>query len=266
MANLLLKAGKNVLIKGGKVVADIIAPDVMKLGSKIGNEFIEKQKNLVKIPDLKDVYIDEALRILKNELNLNPISAIAKPRLGYADESENEVMYSEPKFGTKVDPKTPVKVYYLTQEVIDKSKELANYTLLLSKRKEAFLELTNDLKQLKETVKNNESKNKIVQIFKKLNQNSIGDKYLEIFDVNFERVHSNFFMELKQIDASFSHRDLRLCALIKMNLTNKEVSHILNISNRGVETARYRIRKKLNLSSSESLTLFLENLSNEISE
>lgn len=124
MANLLLKAGKNVLIKGGKVVADIIAPDVMKLGSKIGNEFIEKQKNLVKIPDLKDVYIDEALRILKNELNLNPISAIAKPRLGYADESENEVMYSEPKFGTKVDPKTPVKVYYLTQEVIDKSKEL----------------------------------------------------------------------------------------------------------------------------------------------
>ncbi|MBP8791631.1 MAG: hypothetical protein KBE41_00455 [Lutibacter sp.] len=155
---------------------------------------------------------------------------------------------------------------HLEMDLIDKSKELANYTLLLSKRKEAFLELTNDLKQLKETVKNNESKNKIVQIFKKLNQNSIGDKYLEIFDVNFERVHSNFFMELKQIDASFSHRDLRLCALIKMNLTNKEVSHILNISNRGVETARYRIRKKLNLSSSESLTLFLENLSNEISE
>lgn len=30
MANLLLKAGKNVLIKGGKVVADVIALDVMK--------------------------------------------------------------------------------------------------------------------------------------------------------------------------------------------------------------------------------------------
>ncbi len=150
---------------------------------------------------------------------------------------------------------------HLEMDLIDKSKELANYTLLLSKRKEAFLELSNDLKQLKELVKSSESKNKIIQIFKKLNQNKIGDKYLEIFDVNFERVHTNFFMDLKHIDASFSQRELRLCALIKMNLTNKEISHILNISTRGVETARYRIRKKLNLPASESLTLFLENLS-----
>ena len=155
---------------------------------------------------------------------------------------------------------------HLEMDLIDKSKELANYTLLLSKRKEAFLELTNDLKQLKETVKNSESKSKIVQIFKKLNQNSIGDKYLEIFDVNFERVHIHFFNNLKHIDPTFSQRDLRLCALIKMNLTNKEISHILNISNRGVETARYRVRKKLNIASSESLTLFLENLTTESAE
>jgi AraC family chitin signaling transcriptional activator len=152
---------------------------------------------------------------------------------------------------------------HLEMDLIDKSKELANYSLLLSKRKEAYLELSSDLKQLKDTVKNNESKNKIVQIFKKLNQNSIGEKYLEIFDVNFERVHNNFFVDLKHIDATFSQRELRLCALIKMNLTNKEISHILNISNRGVETARYRIRKKLNLPSSESLSLFLENLTTE---
>lgn len=150
---------------------------------------------------------------------------------------------------------------HLEMDLIDKSKELANYTLLLSKRKEVFLELSNDLKQLKEIVKTSESKNKIIQIFKKLNQNKIGDKYLEIFDVNFERVNTNFFRDLKQINASFSQRELRLCALIKMNLTNKEISHILNISTRGVETARYRIRKKLNLPGSESLTLFLENLS-----
>ncbi len=150
---------------------------------------------------------------------------------------------------------------HLEQDLIDKSKELANYTLLLSKRKEAFQELNNDLRQLKELVKSSESKNKIIQIFKKLNQNKIGDKYLEIFDVNFERVHTEFFKELKRINPSYSKRELRLCALIKMNLTNKEISHILNISTRGVETARYRIRKKLNLPASESLTLFLENLS-----
>lgn len=153
---------------------------------------------------------------------------------------------------------------HLEMDLIDKSKELANYALLLSKRKEVFQELSTDLKQLKELVKSSESKNKIIQIFKKLNQNKIGDKYLEIFDVNFERVNTAFFIDLKGINSTFSKRELRLCALIKMNLTNKEISHILNISSRGVETARYRIRKKLNLNASESLTLFLENLNCKI--
>ncbi|SCZ81129.1 PASTA domain-containing protein [Acidaminobacter hydrogenoformans] len=116
-----LKTG---LIKGGKIVAHKLAPDVVNLGAKIGTEIIEKQKSLVKIPNLKDVHIDEALRILKDELNLIPTSAVAKPNIAYANESENEVVYSEPRFGRRVNPKTMVKVYYLTQEVIDKSKEL----------------------------------------------------------------------------------------------------------------------------------------------
>ena len=115
----------NVIIKGGKVVAKMIAPDLLKAGAKIGNEFVEKQKNLVKIPDLKDVSIDEALRILKDELKLTPVAAVANPSLAYADESENDVMYSKPRFGSRVSPGTVVKAYYLTREVIEKSKELA---------------------------------------------------------------------------------------------------------------------------------------------
>jgi hypothetical protein len=115
---------KKGLINGGKIVAKQFAPDVLNLGAKIGAELIEKQKKLIKIPDLKDVYIDEALRVLKDELNLTPIPDIANPSIAYADESEKEVMYSEPKFGSHVNPGTTVKVYYLTQEVIDKSKEL----------------------------------------------------------------------------------------------------------------------------------------------
>lgn len=87
---------------------------------RVGTEFVEKQKTLVKIPDLKDVHIYEALRLLKEELNLTPTSAIANPSLAYADESENEVMYSEPRFGSWVNPKTTVKVCYLTQDVGDR--------------------------------------------------------------------------------------------------------------------------------------------------
>lgn len=133
MGSPVFKVG-SALLKGGKFVAkQIVSDDVMKLGAKIGNDFMEKQKNLVKIPDLKDVHIDEALRILRDELNLIPTSAIANPSLAYADESENEVVYSDPKFGSKVDPKTTVKVYYLTQEVISKSQ------ILLDKQVQEFV-------------------------------------------------------------------------------------------------------------------------------
>jgi hypothetical protein len=115
---------KKGVVKGGKFVANQIAPDVVNLGAKIGGDLIEKQKNIIKIPDLKDVHIDEALRVLKDDLNLAPTSAIAKPSIAYADENENEVVYSVPRFGSRVNPGTTVKVYYLTNEVIDKSKKL----------------------------------------------------------------------------------------------------------------------------------------------
>lgn len=115
---------KKGLVKGGKIVAEIMAPDVLNLGVKIGSDIYEQKKNQVKIPDLKDVHIDEALRILKEDLHLIPTKAIANPNIAYADESENEVMHSEPRFGTRVNPGTPVKVYYLTQEVVDMSKNL----------------------------------------------------------------------------------------------------------------------------------------------
>jgi len=108
---------------GIAIVATMIAPKAVDIGAKALNEKLEQQKAKIKIPDLKDVHIDESLRVLK-ELNLIPTLAIAKPSIAYADESENKVMSSEPKFGTRVNPGTPVKVYYVTQEVIDKCKIL----------------------------------------------------------------------------------------------------------------------------------------------
>lgn len=57
-----------------------------------------------------------------------------------------------------------------------------------------------------------------------------------------------------------SHKEKMLCAYIRMNLMSKEIAPLLNISIRGVEIARYRIRQKLELEQKESLTDFLQNL------
>lgn len=152
---------------------------------------------------------------------------------------------------------------HLQEEVINNSKELANYTMLLIKKKDIFNELTADLKELKDYVKNDDSRKKLLQIFQKLNQHKIGEEYMEVFDVNFEKVHHNFFEELKKLNPSLTKRELRLCAFVKMNLTNKEISPLLNISLRGVENARYRIRKKLEVAHEDNFVAFLENIAKD---
>lgn len=135
----------------------------------------------------------------------------------------------------------------LEENVLLKSKELTNYTMQLVNKKKAFNEIQDDLKDLKKLIKSSAPRQKLLDIFKKLHQHKIGEEYMSIYDVNFERIHHNFFEKLLAINPKLSKRELRLCAFIKMNLTNKEIAPLLSISVRGVETARYRVRKKLNI-------------------
>lgn len=151
----------------------------------------------------------------------------------------------------------------LEEDVINKSKELANYTLMLGQKKDIFAEITTDLKELKDHLRNEESRKKLLQIFQKLNQHKIGEEYMEVFDVNFEKVHHNFFEKLKELNPALTKRELRLCAFVKMNLSNKEISPLLGISLRGIENARYRIRKKLNVSGEDNFAAFLESIAKQ---
>ena len=148
----------------------------------------------------------------------------------------------------------------LEQDNLTKSKELANYTMLLVKKKEIFTDTFNALKDFKNSLKTQAARKRLQEVLFNLNQHRMGEEYLNVFDVHFEKVHENFFKKLKEIDPGISKRELRLCAFVKMNLTNKEIAPLLNISIRGVETARYRVRKKLDVND-ENFNSFLENLS-----
>jgi DNA-binding CsgD family transcriptional regulator len=51
-----------------------------------------------------------------------------------------------------------------------------------------------------------------------------------------------------------------LCAYLKMNLSTKEIAPLQNISSRGVEVNRYRLRKKMNLGRDVNLSKYLNEL------
>lgn len=93
-----------------------------------------------------------------------------------------------------------------------------------------------------------------------VNSNIVSDEESwVIFQANFDRIHENFFRNLKLQYADLTSGDLRFCALLRLNMPTKEIAKLLNISTRGVDAARYRLRKKFNLQPEESLTDFLIN-------
>lgn len=153
----------------------------------------------------------------------------------------------------------------LEEENILKSKELANYTMMLVKKKDVFTETYENLQEFKKTLKTQTARKRLQEVLNTLNQHRIGEEYMTVFDVHFEKVHKNFFQELKAACPDLTKRELRLCAFVKMNLTNKEIAPLLNISVRGVETARYRVRKKLELREI-NFSDFLETLNQEATE
>lgn len=148
----------------------------------------------------------------------------------------------------------------LEEDVIHKSKELVNYTTLLAKKRELLSELFEQLKTLKDLAKNDPARQAITDLLKKIKLNLESDEYIRVFEANFERVHQEFFNQLKANFSDLTPKELQLCAFVRMNLTNKEIAAILNLSVRGIETARYRLRKRLGMSQEQDMSQFLEKL------
>ncbi|HIC31893.1 MAG TPA: transcriptional regulator, partial [Flavobacteriaceae bacterium] len=147
-----------------------------------------------------------------------------------------------------------IKNEALESEIQLKSKQLANTAIALVKKNEALLEIKKDLQ-----INDGQFSNKLInrRLQKKIDQ-TIGNKdQWEIFEYNFNQVHEKFFNQLKAKHPKLSHKDLKLSAYIKMNLTTKEIAPLMNISTRGVETHRYRLKRKLNIDKDDSLTEYL---------
>jgi FixJ family two-component response regulator len=105
-------------------------------------------------------------------------------------------------------------------------------------------------------------KRKVVRLINQIDTNIKHDGDLEAFQDSFDAVHHDFFQILNTRYPDLTNKDRVLCAYIKMNLLSKEIAPLLNISVRGVEIRRYRLRKKLGLDEKENLADFLQHLGN----
>ena len=143
-------------------------------------------------------------------------------------------------------------------ELAFKNRELTTTTMHIVQKNELINGIRKHLSKMKLASKANE--NLINDIIIEIDQNVVKDKDWELFVKHFKDVHPDFFDSLLKQHPDLTSKEVRYCAYSRLNLSLKEISAVLNITTRGVEKARSRIRQKMNLSKDIDLNTYLHSI------
>lgn len=149
----------------------------------------------------------------------------------------------------------------LQAELSFKSEELIRTTLNIVRKNEMLLEIKKEVQGIQRSITEENLvsiKRKTLRLLADIDTNIEHDGDLESFQKAFDSVHSDFFQRLEAAYPELSMKEKQLCAYLRMNLVSKEIAPLLNVSLRGVEICRYRLRKKLGLNDRENLAKFLQ--------
>ncbi len=138
------------------------------------------------------------------------------------------------------------------EALIDKNnKELTASTLQLIEKDEI-------IKSLEEYIKKEISADKSKAILKTIEQQS--NNLWNDFNNRFMAQNTDFYERLQKTCSNLSSSDLKICALIKLNFSGKEMAYLLGISESSVHVARHRLRKKFNLDRETNLTQYVNSI------
>jgi len=142
----------------------------------------------------------------------------------------------------------------LQQEVEFKTKELSTHALNLIQKKEFAGKAIAVVHEMQNKTKPDDALHKeLHDLMRVLNYYLKTDNEWEKFHLYFNNLNQNFFDNLVKAYPNLSIHEQKLCAFIKMNLTNKEIASILGISTDSVKVAKYRLKKKMGLESGVDL-------------
>ena len=147
----------------------------------------------------------------------------------------------------------------LQAEIAHKNKELGATTLHLLQKGEILNKIREDLQHVAEACEEPHTRKALQKLTRVLAEDAQLDADWEQFALHFDQVHSDFLRRLRERYPQLTPRDQKLCAYLRMNLSSKEIAPLLNISLRGVEISRYRLRRKMQLEPEVNLTEFLLN-------
>lgn len=145
----------------------------------------------------------------------------------------------------------------LEQEVLVKTKELASASMQLLENSGTLVKVRDELAKIEGSEEEASELKRINNLLKDVEKNSAN---WDQFALHFDELNDGFLNKLKSNHEGLSRNDLKVCAYLKLNFTTKQIAQLQNITVRGVEIHRYRLRKKLPVGKDQSLSDFLNEI------
>lgn len=134
---------------------------------------------------------------------------------------------------------------------------LAASTMNLVVKNEFMETIKEELEEVKRKGKSLETKHALEKIVREIDTTLRLQEDWKQFEYHFDRIHGDFLNRLREHFHDLTPNEQKLCALLRLNLSTKEIANLMSISLRGVEIARYRLRKKLGLDQGQNLSKFI---------
>ncbi len=137
--------------------------------------------------------------------------------------------------------------------------ELEKLTYYTVNRNRVLINYKNRLQSLSNKAKESVKKGLYV-VIEDIEKEIADDKEWAYIEPRLDKFHNNFITKLREKHPNLTLSEIKIAAYVRMNLTSKEISEFMHKTIRAVENDRYRLRKKINLDSNESLQTYLMNL------
>jgi DNA-binding NarL/FixJ family response regulator len=162
---------------------------------------------------------------------------------------EYDKLKAEINFANSVDRNLNEENAQLNEALVTKERELTALTMQLANIQDSIVSMID-----KAAVDLKETKDSKFQTLAKDIRGILSQKdYWSEFMIKFTQIHPNFNANIKEKYPVLSSKDISFCSLIKLNLSNKEIANLLQVSHESVITKKYLLKKKLALSADQDL-------------
>ncbi len=187
------------------------------------------------------------------------ISTLQKNRY---KQKTNNLEKSKQQELAKIEQQNEMELRQMEEEKVNSelqhiNNHLATLTMNLVAKNEFIESIKGKLKDVNLDGENKEAKKTLVQIVKDIDLTLRLQEDWEQFEYQFDLVHGGFLTRIRNEFVDLSPNEQKLCAFLRLNLNTKEIANLLGVSIRGVEVARYRLRKKLGLNKGKNLSIFI---------